>query len=72
MARKNACYQCEKRSAECHATCEEYQEYFRKREEYRKKMFEKIILDPLKGYRKACGFADTDPSKQVVFDIFSL
>lgn len=37
-----------------------------------KKMFEKIILDPLKGYRKACGFADTDPSKQVVFDIFSL
>lgn len=41
MARKNACYQCEKRSAECHATCEEYQEYFRKREEYRRKMFEK-------------------------------
>ena len=41
MAKKNACYQCEKRSAECHATCEEYQEYFRKREEYRRKMFEK-------------------------------
>ena len=41
MAKKNACYQCEKRSAECHATCEEYQEYFREREEYRRKMFEK-------------------------------
>ena len=27
MARKNACYQCEKRSAECHATCEPYLEY---------------------------------------------
>jgi len=40
MAKKNACYQCEKRSAECHATCEEYQEYFRKREEYRRKLFE--------------------------------
>ena len=41
MAKKNACYQCEKRSAECHVACEEYQEYFRKREEYRRKMFEK-------------------------------
>ena len=48
MAKKNACYQCEKRSAECHATCEEYQEYFRKREEYRRKMFEKKNTAPTK------------------------
>jgi len=40
MAQKNACYQCSKRSAECHATCEEYLEYSRQREEYRRKLFE--------------------------------
>ena len=39
MVRKNACYQCEKRSAECHATCEEYAEFVRQREEYRNRMF---------------------------------
>lgn len=37
-----------------------------------KTMFEKLILDPLKRFREACRFSDTDPSKQVVFDIFSL
>lgn len=36
------------------------------------KMFQKIILDPLKNFRKACNIADTDPSKQVEFDIFQL
>ena len=37
-----------------------------------KTMFNKIILDPLKRFREACHFEDTDPSKQVQFDIFSL
>lgn len=37
-----------------------------------KKMFNKIILDPLKRFRIACKFEDTDPSKQAVFDVFSL
>ena len=37
-----------------------------------KKMFGKLILDPLKRYREACGFHDIDPSKQVEFDVFSL
>lgn len=37
-----------------------------------KKMFEKTVLDALKSFREACRFADTDPSKQVVSDIFSL
>lgn len=35
-------------------------------------MFDKIILDPLKNFRKACKFNDIDPSKQAAFDIFSL
>ena len=35
-------------------------------------MFNKIILDPLKRFREACNFEDSDPSKQVEFDIFSL
>ena len=35
-------------------------------------MFNKIILDPLKRFREACHFETKDPSKQVVFDIFSL
>ena len=35
-------------------------------------MFNKIILDPLKRFREACHFENKDPSKQVVFDIFSL
>lgn len=35
-------------------------------------MFNKIILDPLKRFREACHFDDTDPSKQAQFDIFSL
>lgn len=33
-------------------------------------MFNKIILDPLKRFREACGFKDIDPSKQTVADIF--
>ena len=37
-----------------------------------KTMFNKIILDPLKRFREACHFEDTDPSKQAQFDIFSL
>jgi hypothetical protein len=37
-----------------------------------KKMFEKTVLDALKSFREACGFTNTDPSKQVVFDIFGL
>lgn len=37
-----------------------------------RKMFEKTILDALKSFREACKFADTDPSKQVVFDLFDL
>lgn len=37
-----------------------------------KTMFDKIILDPLKRFREACHFENTDPSKQVQFDIFSL
>ena len=36
------------------------------------KMFNKIILDPLKRFREACKFEDTDPSKQVIQDIFAL
>lgn len=36
------------------------------------KMFEKIILDPLKRLREACKFSTHDPSKQVECDIFSL
>jgi hypothetical protein len=35
-------------------------------------MFNKIILDPLKRFREACHFENSDPSKQVVMDIFSL
>ena len=35
-------------------------------------MFKKIILDPLKRFREAAKFADSDPSKQVVQDIFEL
>lgn len=35
-------------------------------------MFTKVVLDALKRYREACKFTDTDPSKQVEFDIFSL
>jgi hypothetical protein len=35
-------------------------------------MFNKIILDPLKRFREACKFEDTDPSKQVIQDIFAL
>jgi len=37
-----------------------------------KKMFEKTVLDALKAFRQACRFSECDPSKQVVFDIFSL
>ena len=37
-----------------------------------KTMFKKIILDPLKRFREACHFEDTDPSKQAQFDIFSI
>ena len=37
-----------------------------------KKMFDKIILDPLKRFREACKFQDLDPSKSVIQDIFSL
>lgn len=35
-------------------------------------MFNKIILDPLKRFREACKFENSDPSKQVVADVFSL
>lgn len=35
-------------------------------------MFEKTVLDALKAFREACRFSDTDPSKQVAFDIFSI
>ena len=35
-------------------------------------MFKKIILDPLKRFREAAKFADSDPSKQIVQDIFAL
>lgn len=35
-------------------------------------MFDKVILDSLKRYRVACGFSNTDPSKQVELDIFTL
>ena len=37
-----------------------------------KTMFKKIIRDPLKRFREACHFEDTDPSKQAQFDIFSI
>ena len=37
-----------------------------------KTMFEKTVLDALKAFRQACKFSETDPSKQVVFDIFQL
>jgi len=37
-----------------------------------KKMFEKTVLDSLKSFREACRFSNIDPSKQVMFDIFSL
>lgn len=37
-----------------------------------KKMFEKTVLDALKAFRQACRFSETDPSKQVAFDIFQL
>ena len=37
-----------------------------------KKMFFKIILDPLKAFRNACKFENIDPSKQVAFDVFDL
>lgn len=37
-----------------------------------KKMFEKLIQDPLKRFREACGFRNVDPTKQVQFDIFNL
>lgn len=36
------------------------------------KMFNKLILDPLKKFRAACGFGEFDPSKQVVQDVFEL
>ena len=36
------------------------------------KMFNKIILDPLKRLREACKFDNSDPSKQVVYDVFEL
>jgi hypothetical protein len=35
-------------------------------------MFEKTVLDALKAFRQACKFSETDPSKQVAFDIFSI
>ena len=35
-----------------------------------KTMFEKTVLDALKAFRQACKFSETDPSKQVAFDIF--
>lgn len=37
-----------------------------------KKMFEKTVLDALKAFRQACRFSETDPSKQVAFDVFQL
>lgn len=37
-----------------------------------RKMFEKLIQDPLKRFREACGFQNVDPTKQVQFDIFDL
>lgn len=37
-----------------------------------KTMFEKTVLDALKAFRQACKFSETDPSKQVAFDIFQL
>lgn len=37
-----------------------------------KKMFDKLILDPLKRFREATKFESIDPSKQVVQDIFNL
>ena len=33
---------------------------------------DEIILAPLKRFREACHFSDTDPSKQAVQDIFAL
>ena len=36
------------------------------------KMFQKIILEPLKRMREACHFSDHDPNKQVVADVFAL
>lgn len=51
----------------------QYPEEFRKifKPDYHK-MFEKIILDPLKSFREACKFNDIDPSKQTKVDIFEL
>lgn len=36
------------------------------------KMFDKIVVSPLKRYREACGFTSIDPRQQVVQDIFDL
>lgn len=36
------------------------------------KMFYKLIVDPLKKFRESCGFEETNPTAQTVFDIFEL
>lgn len=36
------------------------------------KMFDKIVISPLKRYREACNFDDIDPRQQVIQDIFDL
>lgn len=37
-----------------------------------KKMFDKVILDPLKRFREACKFTNFDPSNQMLENIFDL
>lgn len=37
-----------------------------------KKMFDKVILDPLKRFREACKFANFDPSNQMLENIFDM
>ncbi len=37
---KIPCYKCENRTDSCHGTCKEYQEWSRKREEYRNRVFQ--------------------------------
>lgn len=43
MGSRNCCYQCEKRTAECHATCQEYAEYAKKAEELRTQRYQTLF-----------------------------
>lgn len=55
MGRKNVCFQCVERSAECHATCERYADYVKQREEFRNQRFkERCLIRSLDDLKAGC------------------